>query len=192
MFYKFAKNLCYLFLRFICRWQVKGQDNLPSGGPVIVYANHISYLDPIIIGVALRRPVRFMAKEELFRIPVLNWIIGWLDAFPVRRGGFDRAALKAAIKILNNGQVLGIFPEGKRSKDGKLNPFLGGAALLALKTGAPLLPVAIKNSNKVLSGQRIKISIGKPFKIKSSAGRVSQQVQDITTAAYEVLAKMIA
>lgn len=192
MFYKVVKSLCYLFLRFICRWEVKGRENLPLTGPVIVFANHISYLDPVIIGVALARPIRFMAKEELFQIPVLKWIITGLLAFPVRRGRSDRAALKAAIQILNKGQVLGIFPEGKRSKDGSLNPFLGGVALLALKTEAPMLPVAIKNSNRVFRGQRVKVNIGKPLIIKGSVDSATQQVRDITAAAQRVIAEMLA
>jgi len=192
MFYRFAKNVCYIFLRFFCRWEVRGRENFPLDGPVIVIANHISYLDPVVVGVALPRPVRFMAKEELFHIPVIKWIINGLYAFPVRRGRSDRDALKAALQILNKGQVLGIFPEGKRSMDSKLNPFQGGAAVLTLKTGAPLLPVAIINSNKVLRGARLKVYIGKPIKITGTGNSTSRQVQDISAAAYQVIAKMLA
>lgn len=192
MFYQFAKNICYLFLRFFCRWEVKGREHLPPKGPVIVFANHVSYLDPVIVGVALTRPVYFMAKEELFKIPVLKWIINGLCAFPVRRGQSDRAALKAALKLLEEGRVLGIFPEGKRSPDGQLNPFLGGAAFLALKTGAPLVPVAIINSNKVLKGKRLRVRIGSPIYSKRDPKGTSRQAQEITAAAYQAIAKMLA
>ncbi|NLW07895.1 MAG: 1-acyl-sn-glycerol-3-phosphate acyltransferase [Clostridia bacterium] len=192
MFYRVAKCICYLFLRFFCRWEVEGREHLPPSGPVIVFANHVSYLDPVVVGVALSRPVYFMAKEELFKIPVLKWIITGLHAFPVRRGQSDRSALKAAMQILNEGRVLGIFPEGKRSKDGRLNPFLGGAAFLAIKTGAPLLPVAIINSNKVLQGKRLKVQIGPPLYFERDGRSVSQQSHVITTAAYQTLAKMLA
>ncbi|KYH33043.1 1-acyl-sn-glycerol-3-phosphate acyltransferase [Moorella mulderi DSM 14980] len=192
VFYQFAKFACYLFLRFFCRWEVQGRENFPLEGPVIVIANHISYLDPVAVGVAAPRMVRFMAKEELFHIPVVNWIIKGLHAFPVRRGRSDRAALKAALEVLHDGQVLGMFPEGTRSKDGRLLPFQHGAALLALKTGAPLLPVAIKNTNRVFRGGRIKVIIGQPLKFKTTGPSTPQQVQDLTAAAYQAIAKMLA
>ncbi|CEP67702.1 1-acyl-sn-glycerol-3-phosphate acyltransferase [Moorella glycerini] len=192
MFYQFAKFVCYLFLRFFCRWEVQGRENFPLEGPVIVIANHISYLDPVAVGVAAPRTVRFMAKEELFHIPIVNWIITGLHAFPVRRGRSDRAALKAALEVLHDGQVLGMFPEGTRSKDGRLLPFQHGAALLALKTGAPLLPVAVKNTNRVFRGGRIKVIIGQPLKFETAGPSTPQQVQDLTVAAYQAVAKMLA
>ncbi|QGP93709.1 Bifunctional protein Aas [Neomoorella glycerini] len=192
VFYQFAKFVCYLFLRFFCRWEVQGRENFPLEGPVIVIANHISYLDPVAVGVAAPRTVRFMAKEELFHIPVVNWIIKGLHAFPVRRGRSDRAALKAALEVLQDGQVLGMFPEGTRSKDGRLLPFQHGAALLALKTGAPLLPVAVKNTNRVFRGGRIKVIIGRPLKFETAGPSTPQQVQDLTVAAYQAVAKMLA
>ncbi len=192
MFYQFAKFICYLFLRFFCRWEVRGRENFPREGPVIIIANHISYLDPVAVGVATPRTVRFMAKEELFHIPVLKWIIRGLHAFPVRRGHSDRAALKAALEVLHNGQVLGIFPEGTRAHDGRLLPFQHGAALLALKTGAPLVPVAIKNTNRVLRGQRVRVIFGPPLNIATSGPSTPQQVQDLTAAACQTLNKMLA
>ncbi|MDN5344011.1 MAG: 1-acyl-sn-glycerol-3-phosphate acyltransferase [Clostridia bacterium] len=192
MFYQFAKFVSYLFLRYICRWEVHGRENFPLEGPVIIIANHISYLDPVAVGVASPRPVRFMAKEELFHIPVLQWIIRGLHAFPVRRGRSDRAALKAALEVLGGGQVLGIFPEGTRGKGGQLLPFQHGAALLALKTGTPLLPVALKDTNRIFRGGRIKVIIGQPIKVTASGPSTPQQVQDLTATAYQTVAKMLA
>ncbi|WP_258359032.1 lysophospholipid acyltransferase family protein [Moorella sulfitireducens] len=192
MFYLFAKFICYLFLRFVCRWEVRGRENFPLEGPVIVVANHISLMDPVVVGVVAPRTVRFMAKEELFHIPIVNWIIKGLYAFPIRRGRSDRAALKAALEILRNGQVLGMFPEGTRSKDGQLLPFQHGAALLSLKTGAPLLPMAIKNTNKIFSGEKVKVIIGRPLKIDISGPSTPQQVESLTAAVYRAVAEMLA
>ncbi|MEW8959916.1 MAG: lysophospholipid acyltransferase family protein [Moorella sp. (in: firmicutes)] len=192
MFYYFAKFVCYIFLRFFCRWKVVGRENFPLEGPVIVVANHISLLDPVVVGVASPRMVRFMAKEELFHIPVVKWIIKGLRAFPVRRGRSDRGALKTALEVLKAGQVIGIFPEGKRSRDGRLLPFQHGAALLALKAGAPLLPAAIKNTDKVFRGGRITITFGKPLKYHIDGPSTSHQVENLTAAAYQEVAKMLA
>ncbi|MDK2820244.1 MAG: 1-acyl-sn-glycerol-3-phosphate acyltransferase [Clostridia bacterium] len=192
MFYQVAKFLCYIFLRFICRWKVQGQENVPLEGPVIIISNHISLLDPVAIGVALPRVINYMAKEELFHIPILKSIIKGLKAFPVRRGQSDRNALKAALKVLHENEVLGLFPEGKRSKDGKLNNFQNGAALLALKTGATIVPVALKNTNKVFRGGRIEVIIGKPLEVSVSGSYTPQQVQDLTSTAYEEISKMLA
>ncbi|MBC7325589.1 MAG: 1-acyl-sn-glycerol-3-phosphate acyltransferase [Moorella sp. (in: Bacteria)] len=187
-----AKFVCYLFLRFFCRWEVLGRENFPREGPVIVVANHISYLDPVAVGVASPRTVRFMATEELFHIPVLKWIIRGLYAFPVRRGRSDRMALKAALEILHNGQVLGMFPEGTRSREGRLLPFQHGAAILSLKTGAPLLPVALINTNRAWRGSRVKVVFGSPIKVVRRGPGTPQQVEELTAAARQEIAKMLA
>lgn len=192
MFYHFAKFACYLFLRFICRWEVRGREHVPEAGPVVIVANHVSYLDPVAVGVACPRLVRFMAKEELFHIPIFKYIIKGLQAFPVRRGEADRAALKTALQVLHQGQVLGIFAEGTRSPDGRLLPFQAGAAVLALKTGAPLLPVAVKNTNAIFRGGRIQVTFGRPLKMTiSGKSYTPQQVQDLTSAAFQEVKKML-
>lgn len=190
MFYKLVKYICYLFLRFIYRWEVEGRENIPEQGPLIVISNHTSLMDPVLVGVALPRTIHYMAKEELFDIPVLKWIIIGLRAFPVRRGVSDRAALKKSLQILNNNEVLGIFPEGKRSLDGSLNPFQGGAAMLSIKTGAPILPVAIIFNKSSFRGSRVKVKFGKPIMVKKDMTS-PQRVQDITSEAYKIVADMM-
>ncbi|MGI9862204.1 lysophospholipid acyltransferase family protein [Moorella naiadis] len=192
MFYYFAKFICYLFLRFICRWEVRGRENIPEVGPVVLVANHTSYLDPVAVGVACPRLVRFMAKEELFRLPIFKYIIKGLQAFPVRREEADRAALKTALQVLRQDQVLGIFAEGTRSPDGQLLPFQAGAAVLALKTGASLVPVAVKDTNRIFRGGRIRVTFGRPLKMTiSGKSYTPQQVQDLTSAAYQEIKKML-
>lgn len=140
--YLVARFLVRIFLYVFCRFRVAGRDNLPDTGPVVLVSNHVSWWDPVIIACAFQRRVRFMAKEELFKIPFLGWFLRVIGCVPVRRGKSDRSAIKAALEVLEKGEVLGLFPEGRRSKTGELLKPQGGAAMLALKSGACILPVA--------------------------------------------------
>ncbi|MDS1030676.1 lysophospholipid acyltransferase family protein [Bacillota bacterium LX-D] len=142
MIYNLIKKFfCFLF-NYICHWEVKGKQNFPQQGPVLVLANHRSLWDPIAVAASLDRPVHFMAKEELFKVPLLGMLLKVVGTFPVKRQKSDRAALKTALQVLHNQEVLGMFPEGTRSNSYELLPFHSGAALIALRTGAPILPVA--------------------------------------------------
>lgn len=123
--------------------RVIGAEHVPADGPLIVVSNHLSNADPPILIVAFPRPLFFMGKAELFRNPVLGWIVRKFGGFPVERGTADRAALRHALKVLSQGIALGIFPEGGRSKTGALRPGLPGVGLLALQSGAPVLPVGL-------------------------------------------------
>ncbi len=127
-----------------------GQENVPRQGSVIIVSNHASHLDPPLVANAVRRPVAFMAKEELFRVPVLKQVIRLYGAYPVKRGGSDRAALRATEAALARGWAVGIFLNGTRTLDGRIpQPHLG-AALVAARTQTPLLPVALWGTEKVL------------------------------------------
>lgn len=157
-------------LRLYFRWEVRGSENLPPSGGVVLAANHVSYLDPPLMGCAVERPVHFMAKKELFDIPILGWLIRRLNAFPVQRGGVDRKAIRQAMGILRAGEVVGIFPEGTRG-DGKtlLKPHPGGV-LLAIKAGVPVVPMAIIGAEKVVRRGKflprpckIEVYIGEPM-----------------------------
>ena len=143
------KAILWTILKLFYRLSVKGSENLPAKGPVVLVANHASYLDPIVLGVASRRPVDFMAKEELFKIFGLGWLMRRLYAFPVKRTAFDRRAIRTALKALAAGRVVGIFPQGTRQKDGVGEAF-PGAALLALKSAAPIVPAAIVGTGHVM------------------------------------------
>lgn len=161
MFYRVAKIICRIFLKIARQWKVYGDPRLPAGQGVLVVANHISYWDPLVLGCSLNRKIFFMAKADLFNIPVLGFLITKLGAFPVQREGADRSSIRRALELLGAGKVVGIFPEGTRSKTGEmLNPHLG-AAMLALKGGVPLLPVAVSGT-KGYWGQ-IKVNFGKPM-----------------------------
>ncbi|MDA8096216.1 MAG: lysophospholipid acyltransferase family protein [Clostridia bacterium] len=175
MFYSFARLLCRIFLLTVRRWKVYGLDNLPAAGGIVVAANHTSYLDPIAVGCAMRRRVSFMGKAELFRIPVLKSIVVGLGTFPVRRGGVDREAIRTALRYLAEGKAIGIFPEGTRSKDGKIHKPQQGAALLALKADVPIVPVALKGTCGAF--RKVKVAFGEPLSFPEYRGvRPSREV----------------
>ncbi len=144
----------YLFVfpvyRLLFRGRTFGNENVPKIGPVVVVANHGSHLDPPLLGHALGRPVSFMAKAELFRIPLLGAIIRGCGAFPVSRGASDREAIRHATNQLKEGWATGVFLDGTRQANGRVNNPMAGAALLAARSGAPMLPVAIINSHRAL------------------------------------------
>ena len=140
--------LVFPIFRFLFRGQIIGTSNLPKCGGVVVVSNHGSHLDPPILGHALGRPVAFMAKSELFKIPILSFIISACGAYPVKRGVGDREALRTASNQLIAGWATGVFLDGTRQENGRVNQPKSGAALLAARTGCPILPVAIVNSHR--------------------------------------------
>jgi len=148
--YSLSKLILRIVLRGWFGFRVDGAEHEPATGPVVVVSNHLSDLDPLIVGSALRRRVGFMAKQELFKAPAVRWWVSACGAFPVRRGEPDRQALRTAIRLLEAGGVLVMFPEGTRGTTRELRPPEPGAALLALRTGAAVLPVAVIGSDEVL------------------------------------------
>ncbi|HEX3010788.1 MAG TPA: lysophospholipid acyltransferase family protein [Syntrophomonadaceae bacterium] len=149
MLYAFACKLLR-FLFYCLGLKTEGVQNLPATGPVIIAANHVSNWDPIVVGISFRRPIHFMAKNELFVNPFLGKLLTKLNAFPIKRGTADRGAIRKALQILEEGEILGIFPEGERKRDGKDTTVHAGIAMLALKSGAPILPVACIGSGRNL------------------------------------------
>lgn len=132
------------------RWRVTGRKNFPARGAAILAPNHIADCDPPFVGLSVYRPLWFMAKRELFQIPILGKLIAFAQAFPVDRDAPDRAALKRAEELLKSGQVVVVFPEGHLSQDGELQPLLPGALMLALRAKVPIIPVGIAGTNQVL------------------------------------------
>lgn len=163
-FYSFAKSVVYTVFKPIYRMEVIGEENFPKEGGVLLCINHIHNFDPPIVGIVSKRPIHFMAKEELFSMPILKSLLPHLNAFPVKRGMSDREALRKGLKVLKEGRVLGLFPEGTRSKTGELGKGLAGAGFFALRTEANVVPCAVIGPYKAFS--RLKIVYGKPIDMK--------------------------
>jgi 1-acyl-sn-glycerol-3-phosphate acyltransferase len=133
-----------------------GRRHIPRSGPVILAANHRSFLDPFVIGCLTRRPVYYVAKKELFAHPVVGWLLNRLGAFPIDRGAGDQQAMDTARVILERGDCVVIFPEGTRQRPGPLASPRRGVGRLALQTGAPVVPVAVIGTEAVRRGWRIR------------------------------------
>tara|TARA_Y100001968_G_C19271311_1_gene674385 strand:- start:207 stop:890 length:684 start_codon:yes stop_codon:yes gene_type:complete len=147
-YYLVSYLIAFPLFRILFRGRTQGNLNVPIYGPLVVVANHGSDLDPPILGHALGRAVSFMAKKELFDIPILAQIIKSCGAYPVSRGASDREAIRTATKLLIEGRAIGVFLDGTRQENGRVNKPKAGAALLAARSGAYLLPVAIINSHR--------------------------------------------
>ena len=159
--YPFGKALVSTLLYPLYRVKVVGKENFPKQGGVLLCTNHIDNLDPPVVGMTCPRPVHFMAKEELFEAPILKSILPKVNAFPIKRGMSDRQALRKALSILKTGKVVGLFPEGTRSKDGVLQEGLAGAGFFALRGEAVVMPCAIIGPYKPF--KRLKVVYGKPI-----------------------------
>lgn len=167
--YFFTKALSFTFFpRTVTGWQ-----NLPKEGAYILASNHISNLDPPILGISTPRRLYFMAKAELFKNPLMGWWLRKLWAFPIKRGEGDFGALKAALKFLKAGYPVLLFPEGTRRMDDNPLPPQAGAGLLAIKSQVPIIPVYVKGSNVVMppgakffKRSLVTVTYGKPFDVK--------------------------
>ncbi|AET66824.1 1-acyl-sn-glycerol-3-phosphate acyltransferase [Desulfosporosinus orientis DSM 765] len=162
--YNFAKKMFCLQFRLM-GWKVRGVENMPASGPVILAINHVSIWDPVVAGCSVPRKVSFMAKEELFSLPLLGRLFTKLGAFPVKRGHGDMNAIRQSLAILKEGGVLGLFPEGTRSKSGEIQKGLPGMVLLMEKSQASVVPVKVRGTKRMFTKGwgKITVAIGKPL-----------------------------
>jgi 1-acyl-sn-glycerol-3-phosphate acyltransferase len=191
IFYEAMRALAYLIFPLIMRLTLRGHYNLPRRGPYIIVANHLSWMDIPLIPFAVPGKVIYMAKEELFYSKI-GWLVRFLGAFPVKRGEGDRQALRAAEELLKQGKVLIIFPEGTRSKTHTLGKAHSGIGMIALRTGVPVVPVAIWGSENALKkfGARVTISYGEPIIFKPKGSKITRE--DIDNATETMMQKIAA
>lgn len=165
MLYSLLKPVAKIFIKVKFRIELIGLEHVPSQNSLIIAANHVSNYDPILLSCLIKRKIHFMAKAELFRYRFSSWFFTTIHAIAVdRRSGIVIKPVRQALKVINSGEVLGIFPEGKRCKNGEAVQPKKGVAFFAWKTNAPILPIAIIGVKK---GVRIpiKIVIGPPINI---------------------------
>jgi 1-acyl-sn-glycerol-3-phosphate acyltransferase len=161
------------------RARATGVENIPREGPVIIACNHLSYLDPPVMGSFVPRRINYMAKAELFRIPVLGPAIRAVGAYPVDRHGSAKAAIKRSVEVLRDGGVIGIFPEGTRNASGAAEP-RKGAALLASLSGAPVVPACILGSERAKRLGQIKVAFGTPLRLPADRKATSDDLAKFT------------
>lgn len=164
MLYFLGKWICYIAGMFKYKIVVAGQENIPKEGGFILACNHIRWTDPIVLGVKCPHRVYFMAKEELFRKKFYAFILRNLGVFSVSRGTGDAASLSTGIDIIKQGKVMGIFPEGTRSKTGELLRPKSGVIMIAGQTKADILPAAVRIVKKDRGRDIYYISFGKIIK----------------------------
>lgn len=164
-FYAVSRGTIRTLLATLFGFRVIGAAKIPLTGPLIVACNHVSNLDPPSLGAAMPRPVTYMAKKELFEIPVLGPVIRGLGAFPVDRSRGDITAIKAAIGVLGEGTCLGIFPEGGRNVDGTKQPQMG-VALLASMSGASVVPAYVSGTSRSKFRSRVTVVFGDPVRFE--------------------------
>ncbi len=176
-FYYICRPTVRILLFLLTRWHVRGRENIPEQGPVLVISNHLSLADPPLLNLAIDRPVRYMAKKNLFRFQPFNSLFRGLGAFPVHRGRPDIKAFRRAEEVLAHGLTLVIFPEGTRSRNSQLRHAFPGPTLIAARSGAPILPIGIIGTDKlehgfgILTRPRVTVNIGRPFHLPPNASK---------------------
>jgi len=177
--YFIGKVIVGAFFRLFARLQVKGKENVPRQGALMVVSNHLNFNDPPLLGAILGRQVVFMAKEELFRSRFLAYFLGSLGSFPVHRGRLDRKAIRQSARVLAEGRALVMFPEATRSKNAQLQSAFPGSALIASRQAVPILPVGISGTERLkglglFRRPRITVNIGKPFSLPKAGSKLTK------------------
>ena len=178
-------------VRAVYRLEVRGLEHVPADGSFVVAGNHESILDPFIVSAAISRPIRYLAKSELWSVPLLPWWLASVEAIRVERGKSDLAAVASAIAALETGEVVGLFPEGGVRREG---PWLRGAARMALATGTPILPIRLLETRKALGSRslgfpRLAALIGEPIAVERATPtpELARELTDRLQGAVEAL-----
>ena len=197
-FYYVSRVIVRILLLLLTRRQVKCRENIPRQGPLLVVSNHLSLVDPPLLNVTLDRKMMFMAKKQLFHFRVIGYLVRGFGAFPVHRGQLDRQALRQSYQVLADGLALIMFPEGMRSHNGQLGPAFFGVALIASRSGAPILPVGISGTEKLerLSWwwrrPQITVNIGHPFHLPPPRSKLTRgELAELTHSIMQHIAELL-
>ncbi len=168
MLYSALRSALWVFTHLVCRYHVRGRQYVPMKGPLLIIANHPSWYDPILLSVVLPRRAWYFTKMEIFRWPIVGFLVRLTGQIPVHRGAHDHAALEKGLAYIREGKAVMIFPEGAVEKQGRIIPAHTGTALLAVRTGVSVLPIALYGTRRILRSFRIwfpkvDVEIGKPF-----------------------------
>lgn len=198
--YWFVQIATYIIANLLFRIKISGLENLPRQGAFILASNHKSHLDPIIIAGASTRKLHFIAKKELVKAKFVGSIMNWLSMVLINREGVDRTALKHGLRLLHSGRVLALFPEGTRSKDGRLGRAHAGVALFALTARVPVIPAFVSGTERALPagshririGSRIGVVFGKPIAPYDIADRSNKKAayQELTNRVMQEIANL--
>jgi 1-acyl-sn-glycerol-3-phosphate acyltransferase len=176
--YGVVRAVATILIPVFAKLRTEGIENIPSDGPVILALNHISWFDIPLMSVRVPRITHYMAKMELFQVPLLGGFLRLTGAFPVRRGERDLDALRTAERLLSEGEVIVIFPEGHRSGTGSLGPGHPGTAYIAMRTGVPVVPIGIFGTERTLKGfrfgpfaPRVTVRFGQAFRLDRPASK---------------------
>lgn len=197
MLYALVRALALLYFKVLCRLQVVGREHVPEEGAVILAANHVSNVDPFVVGCAVRRKLFYMAKEELFRHPLSGWFMRQLQAFPISRSQADPSAFKRSLALLRKGEGLLVFPEGTRGDGRHLQPGKAGAGMLALRSGCPVVPIYLEGTAAVMPrGARVprpaavRVWIGPPLVFRQAAGEGREPYEAASQEIMEAIARL--
>lgn len=197
-FYYVVRVVVKAMLILLANWQVRGRENVPSEGAVVVVANHLNLADPPVLEASLGRRVVFMAKKGLFHSRLSSYFVRGLGAFPVQPGELARGAIRQANQVLANNLALVVFPEGGRSKNAQLQSAFPGSALIALRNGIPILPVGITGTEKIkgaawfLRRPKITINIGCPFSLPPVGSKLTKaELTELTNSIMERIAELL-
>lgn len=187
MLYRFLRGVFRLMFSFMFRLKAEGKENIPKEGAVVLCANHTSNWDPPVLGTLLERKVHYMAKAELFELPVLKQVLPRIGAFPVKRGGVSKESIRLSLQLLKNGEIIGVFPEGTRSNAGGMGK--KGAASLAIKSGATVIPAAIIGNYSLF--RPMKVVYGPPIDLSEFADAGSEGLEQATDKIMSVIREML-